>query len=206
MEHIYMAAKINIEITESNFEKIRDRICEILVTEFANQYFITGDELFNLVIWKERFIAFDKTELPAINVFFNNATYSEKDINNSFGENRFSIEIVTNAKHTDTERGDTKASEKLQKILRIVRYVLENPNYLTLDFVRGFISSTAIESIRATQPNSTGDGMHTITGQAIFKANLKESNGDIAGIPGENYNTSVKLNQTDKGYYFEYIV
>lgn len=196
--------KISTEIQSQNFELVTDRICEILTDELAEQFNLTANSLFQAVVWKERFIAFDKTELPAINVFYENSDFDRNTPETSAGNAKYAIEIVVSAKHTDSERGDIAASLKCQKLLGVLRYILKNPNYIRLGFdvADNFIYGTEVEEIRMQQPDNK-EGMNIIGGQLLFNVRLEESNGKITPVTAEGYATSVKLNNTEKGYKFE---
>ena len=85
-------SKILTEITEQNYSIVRDQIISLLADELGEQYNITGNELFNLTIYKERFIPYNKIELPAISVYFSNSNYNNNNLASSSGENVFNIE------------------------------------------------------------------------------------------------------------------
>lgn len=196
-------AVITSIIPESNFEKVRDQIGAVLADEIANQAGLTSDPLLQAVtIWKDRTIAFDKTELPAINVLYNISTYDDNDPHTSKGDNKYTIEVITNANFTATDRGDTKANLNLQLLFRNIRYILENPNYLTLGFARGFIFSTKIESMRVLEPRQIGDALATISGLVVFSVEMTENNGDMSVTPNATVETKVKIDETDKGFRF----
>lgn len=197
-------AKILYEIPSQKFELILDRIGIILTEELARQFIIIPNPLFQADVWKERFIAFDKTELPAINLFYENSEFNENTPITSKGEIKYNIELVVSAKHTDSERADTAASLKCHKLLGVIRYILENPNYLRLDFPvsPAFIAGTNVESIRMSEP-SDKDGIQSIGGQIVFNIRVEEYNGEIQPVTAEGYTTQVKLNNTEKGYKFE---
>lgn len=67
-----MATKITGVIPAQNFEAIRDAIAALLVLELAAQT-ITA----SVKVWKERTIPFDLSELPAVNIYFDGAIYSD---------------------------------------------------------------------------------------------------------------------------------
>ena len=196
-------AKITNIISESNFEAVRTRISTILALELANQKVLTEDTDFDAVVWNERFVAFDNIELPAVNVFFNNFIFTKKEPTNSVGEAKYSIEILVNSKNTATYRGDVDSSLRLQKLMRVIRYILDSPHYITLDFARGFILRTNVESMRVIPSTNNVDSTYTTSAQIIFNVGLSESNGTSVAIDGEKYTSSVELNESEKGFYFE---
>jgi hypothetical protein len=195
-------AKINEAIQTQNFELIRDRIAQILTVELANQATLTGNALFNAKVWLERFIAFDKTELPAINVYLNNTSYDNQTAITSKGSNTYYIDVHVSAKHSTTNDGDKTASINLQKLLGVVRYILEHSVYLTLDFSRGFIYHTAVSEIKVGQPNDK-DGYNTVTGRITFDVNCEEKTKPSDPIEAFGYYTDVRIGETDKGFFYE---
>jgi hypothetical protein len=197
-----MNSKINNIIPQQNFELIATKIAAIILAEFQNQLILQpANTIFAIdKIWLERFIAFDKTELPAINVFFANANYTDNDVFNSLGDANFSIEIITNAKHTNNASADVLAAQKLQKLIGAIRYILEHPAYLNLDLQK-FVFHTKVESIRIQQPQQQGDGLHTISGLINFVVKLRENNGAQNGILLNLASTQFRINNSNKGYF-----
>ena len=63
-----MASIISGIIPPQQFEIIRNKIGLILFEEIGNQFVLTADEKINAKIFVERFIPFDKTDFPCINV------------------------------------------------------------------------------------------------------------------------------------------
>jgi len=196
-------AYIDYEITEQRFESIRNRIAFILADELSEQSIITGNTLFDAIVWIERFIPFDKIELPAINVYFKNVNYDENTPITSKGTNFYNIDVIVSGKDSDTSGGDKIAVLKLQKLLGVLRFILENPNYLTLDFSENFIYTTKVSDINISQPSSNQDGTHTVSGQLTFEVTAEELNGDIQPIAGEIYTSQQKIGTSEKGYFIQ---
>lgn len=195
-------AKIDYIIQAQRFELVLDKICYILADEISNQGVLTSDNLLTDVqIWKERFIAFDKSELPAINVYFENSDTLENTPITTKQTAKFKIEIIVNSKHSATERADTSASIKCHKLIGIIRYILKNPNYLRLDFdiSENFIFNTNISGIQMSQPLEK-DGFHIISASLDFEVTFEEYNGEIQPVAGEIYDTVIKIAETEKGF------
>lgn len=195
-------------IPEQNFEKIRDKVASIITDEFAEQYILTSNPLFQAGIWIERFIPFDRQELPAVKVYFVQSSYDTRTPAASKGELKIYIEVHTKAKDSDSERGDKKSTIDCQKLVGAIRYILEHPDYLRLGYPtpQKFISGTNISDINISEPINQQDGLHVIAGRLILNVRYLENNGDLSGLPGEQYTSQIKLNDTDKGYKLEKIV
>jgi len=199
-----MPAKISHIVQSQNFETVRDAIGSILALELANQYLLVApaNPLYLAKVWGERFIPFDKTELPAINVYFNNVAYDSKERHSTIGINKYVIEVILAAKNSATVGGDATASKNLQKLLGLIRYILENPNYTTLALPLGYIMGTEIESIRVIEPRMQGDATHTVAGQITFAVRMTEDNGTQTGILLEAAGTIAEIGETGNGLFY----
>ena len=74
-----MASIIDGIIPAQQYETIRDKIGLILYEELVNQFTLTTDEDLNVKVFVERFVAFDKTDFPCLNVVFSGGNYDNKN-------------------------------------------------------------------------------------------------------------------------------
>jgi len=195
-------AKITSQIPAQRFETIRDQIGVILTLELAAQ---TEAASFN--VWSERFIPFDTSELDAINVLFDNASYENHNPKDRDGEDQYFIDILVNAKHTGNtkaKKGDTIARKKVSRVAGIVAYILSSAEYYTLGFVPGIIGSRWVSDI-VVGVISDQDATHTAAARVTFKVKAREIVGDLTGVLLTEINSQVKLNETDKGFLYELI-
>lgn len=197
-------AKINAIIPTSNFELIRDRIAQILTVELANQKVLTANTLFDAVVWVERFIAFDKTELPAINVYYSGTTFDSHTPITSIGDSKFNIDVHLSSKHVNGIDGDKNALVLLQKLCGVIRAILHNPEYVTLDFDPGLIRHRSISDIQIAQPKEKDTAL-VVTGRLTLTIVANESVKEITPITADRYSTVVTLGETDKGFFYETI-
>lgn len=191
-----MAAVIPNQISERNFELIRDRIGIILTEELAAQNF-TSD--LGLEVWSERQIAFNQSELPAVNISYDNSGYNSKNVSFKSGENRFFIDVFASDPSNDTEKGDVLAAKKVQRIAGIIDYILESPYYKTLGFDPGLISTSLVENLDMGGMRED-DTEHNLACRITFKVVAKETTAQIQPSPAEGYDTQVKLSLTDFGH------
>jgi len=191
---------ISEAIPAQNFELIRDRIAVILGAEFVSQKAITTNVLYDATIWVERFISFDKNELPAIKVYFDNSSFDKDSPYASKGESKYIIAISVNNPNTSTKRGDKQSSVDAQKIAGAIRYIFEHTIYKTLSFSTGFIEGIEITDIITSVP-ITGDSLHTYTCNLVLNVRHTETNGlEVPTQAVEQINSIVKLEETEKGY------
>jgi len=196
-------SKINIEIPVQNYELYRDKLAIILQDELDNQYALTGNELFNLKVFCERFVDFDNTELPALNVYFRDARNLEKNHRSTKYEYSYIIQTNVSNRTSVNERGDVLSSLKLQKLTGVIRYILEHEAYKTLGLTLSIsnIFNTKINTLQIIKP-TVRDSVN-VSGSVIeYIIQANEDEGYTDAIVGEIYTTQIKLEETDKGYYF----
>jgi hypothetical protein len=88
-------ALIDNLIGQSSFELIRNKIGEILATELAHQFYLDDDEVLSADVWVERFVKFDASACPAINVRLATGDYSNQNQGHTDGEYIFNIDFYT---------------------------------------------------------------------------------------------------------------
>jgi len=186
--------EITHQISARNFELIRDRIGEILTTELAGQTYTTG-----ITVWSERKIPFTQSELPAINVSYDNSGFDNKNVSYKRGENRYFIDIHVAEPSTDAAKGDVLGSKKVQRIAGIIDYILEFPIYSTLAFNPGFIATLMVETINLSDMLKE-DANHNLVCRLQFKVVAGENTAQIQPTNAEGYTTQVKLSETDYGH------
>lgn len=195
--------KINVEITPRSFEIIRDRIVDILVEEIANQVDNGFNTAANAKVHLERFIPFDKTELPAINVCFASGNSDSRDAASSSFVYVYNIDAHSNAVDDDEALGDTKASVLCQKILGICQAILEDPQYRTLGFAPPSISGLYVSSINMIDPSQlqVKDALSSTWGRIQLTVKGSDSNNLLNAVLLAGYQTRIKIGDTLKGFF-----
>jgi len=194
-------AKIDEIIPPQAFENIRDRIAEILIDELNNQFVLTYNPEIDATVFVEKFINFDETDLPAINVSLGRGNTDNKNAMASDGSYRYFIDVYTRAKTSPSGPGDTLATKKAHKIMGLVRYILEHPEYVTLGFARPSILNTLLESMSFQDPTEK-DGNNIVMGRSVFMVKATESENLIVPNLIEGFETSVKIDESSVGYVF----
>jgi hypothetical protein len=176
-----MTAKINYIIPQQRFETIRDAIALILKEELAKQKALTTNILFDAGVFIERFVTFDHTECPAINVIYDETLFSNKDNFNNTGEMQFFIDIISVAQDSTTKRGDQLSSENLHKLMGVIRYILDSMEYRLLNLDAGIVQSKKVVRMRALSPDNTynvsvsNDSLNSISGRIYFNVRASEA-------------------------------
>lgn len=188
-----------------SFELVRDRIGEILASEFLSQYNLTLDEDLNLKVWVERAVPFSYAELPAINVTMPRGELNFQTQLQSNGVYKFAIDCYTKGKTNEDNEGgdaDTLSVLKLHKIMGRVRSILEHSIYKTLGFSQPFIMNRHVESILPLGNGKESTGSETI-GRVILSVRIADGNGIVSPMNALSYNSIVKLDSTNKGYVYQ---
>ncbi len=194
-------AQIKEIIPPQFFELIRDRIAEILVSELDEQFVLTYDADLQATVYGDRFIAFDNTELPAINVSFSAGDYNNQTVRDVDGTYSYFIDVFTQAKTTDDDRGDKLAMLKLHKLLGVCRAIIQNPIYKTLGFEPPFLMSRQISRIFIAEPKGD-DTLSVVMGRLILTIVAPEDTQLLTAKLIKGFDTQVKLFLTDKGYIY----
>ena len=193
---------ISEAIAERAFEKIRVRIGEVLASELISQSSLKADPELNVKVWWERFVPFAQTEVPAVNIYLAEADFNNETVRNKTGEYSFNIDMYYKADATQAERADKLAMLKLQKLAGVVDGILSNGAYITLGFVPPFISSASVTGFKIGQPTDTKDANSVVMARMSYVVKVRESNKPIIAELIEGYDTTVRLYETELGYFF----
>jgi len=194
-----MSSVIDHIIPKQNFEKIIDQIVLVLSEELANQHILAPNPLFEASIYKGRFRPIDKTEIPAIVVYLSGGTEENSNADTTTYRYTYNIEVYTSSKDTNTDRGDTKSSVDCEKLIGVIRYILEDAHYYQTLGVedRNIVSGSKIESINTIGQQVQGDGINMKAMQIVLGVTSWEQNGQIdsTGLTGADasMNDDLKL-------------
>ena len=200
-----MIPQLEYIIGEQNFELIRSRIGEILTYELRNQANLTGKQsLKDVKVWIERVTPFDNTELPAVNIYYNDTLYNGSTVVNQQGQNTYHIDVLTKSKNSGSQQNDSdKQSYTLAaNLLGIVRAILQAPKYVKLNFDGGIITHREVSEIRMGKM-SNQETTSTGGGRLLLKVNANEFTEEIKALEACKYTTVVTLEETEKGFYYE---
>lgn len=191
---------IEVIIPIQAHERIRDRVGEILLQEFNNQVLqFYNTDCDGVTFYAERTIPIDKSETDIICLSVWKGDYSNRDVDYVDGTYRIVIDAITNSAKRGGIPGDRLAAFRVQKLVGIVRYILESSQYKTLGFDRPFILHTELTNFQMQKYETEGDGVSTCSGQAIFTVRCGETTAAIDAPLVAGHTTSVKLGITDFG-------
>jgi hypothetical protein len=188
-------------IPPASFEIIRDRIGAILTDEIKNQATLSNDSEINAVVHIERFIPFDKTELPAINIMVARGNFEPQSVIQTNGTYLYNIDVYTRAKSDVAIKADSLSMFRLHRLLGIIRSILENSKYLTLGFARPFIVSRKVVDLSVHDPDSK-DALSSVMGRLTFEVKAPERGELVEPRNFQGFDTRAKLNLGANGYYY----
>lgn len=200
-----VSPKITASIPPQTFESIMIRIAEILAAELARQRVLDANYPPVQAVWVERFISFDTpTELPAVNVNFARASYSNQTPVKSDGLYTFNIDVYTNAQTTGANNwGDKKAMLEMTKIMGMIRAILSAPAWANLGFAPGKIGMMQVKDMRVSDRNTSTDALSSAIGRITFEVLALETNELQTSVPLEISNTVIKISDSEQGFKIE---
>jgi hypothetical protein len=193
-------------IPPQNFEVVRDRIGVILADELAHQYQLNGNNAdLKAPVFVERFTPFGQDELSAVNVCLAKGLFTGQTQVQTDGNYTFNIDVYHKAKSqaNPDKKGDSLAMFRLQKILGMIRVILENPQYKTLGFTPPSIMNRHVQSIEIADPFSKQhDAVSSVMGRLSYSVRVNETCDLLNPAMIGGYETKVKLYLTDEGYFY----
>lgn len=193
-------ARIQGTIPQQNFELVRDRIGEIITDELESQVLFYNPDL-DATVYVERTDPIDKTELPVVIVSLATGNYDNKDVKSTDGTYTYNVDVFTRAKTSADQEGDQRSMFSLHRLLGVIRYILDNPIYKTLGFANPMISRVAVQSLNIAEPGKQ-DAASVMMGRLTVTVRVPETVNLLPASLLAGYETSVKLQLTDKGYVF----
>ena len=197
-------ALINNEIPVQIFELIRDRIAEILSIEILNQYTLFGNEDLNLKVWLERNVPFNHSECPAINVSLAEGIFDQNTTTRSDGTYTYYVDVYHKGKSDEIEGGYLKSNRSNQRVLGVVRYILEDPQYKRLGFQAPSIGGRNIRNFQISEASNNQDSTSITMSRLTFEVRCPEIEELLDANIISSAITSLTLNESDNGYFYEY--
>jgi len=193
---------ITDEITPDFFEIFRERIAEIILIELQNQYLITGNSDYNFSkIWIERTSTFNLSEVPAINLSIGSLTYGDKHRGQRWTDVVYNIDVYTSKVHEADYFADTLSQKAVWNIARVLEYILDHPEYAALK-APPYVRHTSVGEVVMGQSEVDGAGKVSVL-RLEFSVNTLSQQGVIYPINVTGIDTTVTLDQSDKGYFYQ---
>ncbi len=197
-----MAAKLDFDILEQNFELIRDRIAIILKEELANQATRQTNPDLDPYVYTERFSPISKEEEKVLVISIDRLSFDSETQVSQKSSTIYNIDVYTFSKQDDNQTGYYSSSKKLQRLAGLIRAILENPVYNKLDFTPGFINRTSIFEIIFDDGGRNEDASFLRMCRVRFRVEHNEEQLAKAPLVLNGHDTKVYIEETDKGYLF----
>lgn len=192
-------------IPEQGFEVVRDLISAIIKTELDNQKILqTLSE--NINVFSGRSSPFQHSEVLMINVLLDSADYSNTHEKGTHGSVGFFIDVYTTAKETENDDGGYLSTQRRDKYVGMIRYILQDHHYKTLGLPPGLIMGTYIDGFENFEPSNQQDSSFVKMNRISFSVRVVENQTLWAGVDIASIFTDVKLDLTTKGYKYETII
>lgn len=194
-------AIIDHTIPKTNYQLIFDNIAAILLDELAEQYNLSGNGDLNISkIWKNRRTQFNPSEFPTINLTLSSARTTAKFQKQVDKNVIYYIDLYTSKASNDGFNGDERSAESGFDTANVIDYILSYPNYRTLN---GFpnVKHTEITDISQGEVDSDGGTKCMVVRLELTVSTINTAE-TIAPTPLNGNDTEVKLDSTEKGYFY----
>lgn len=202
-----MAALINTNIPAQTYEVIRGQIASVLAVELAKQYTLDATKPNITKVWEERWTPVDGgTEPVLINVKLARADYQNRSQRSVTGVYTYYIDVHTTSKGMNGLPADVAAKILAQRIAGNIRAILVNPLYNTLLFAANIVQRTGIEGFINADNMTVEDALSDVITRMTYIVTASEDtmiNNGLA-VPLQANNTTVRIEDTDKGFYWIY--
>jgi hypothetical protein len=198
-------ALINAIIPPQRFEIARDAIGLLLFLELQNQHTLDPTFIAPSKVDIEKTNSYDaNTEYPAINVKVWRGDYDNAQQTQADGTYKFAIVGYTKSAAVNGGAGDKLAAVKLQKLLGKCRAILSNPVYNRLGLPELNVKNTKVGAIVLGVTDETQGAENSVVGYLEFYVKMPELVTLIDATPLLASYTTVKLYNTEEGYYWSY--
>lgn len=191
-------------ITESNYEKVSNRIAEILTEEISNQVTIQGFEE-TVETYLERIKPFDKSEDVMISVALRENDFDGYTQKDSQGGCMFFIDLFCSGYGEGDIAPSIVSAKKMYRYSGLIRYILSSGKIATLGFPPGFIGGKYIKKFMVDTDysnfgnHSNYDGAYIRFLRFIFIVRVQENQALWEGIPLQGNDTLFKYENTPNG-------
>ena len=211
-----MTAQITTAISQSNFERVRDQIGALLKVEIDNQALLLGTPAvpspptpaipnpdIECSIYVERNKPVDRSEGNVINVLTIQMGYENTTPISQRNTAQFAIDVYTNAPEENNGQLCEPAKYKLSRLIGIIWNILQHPTYVRLQFTnKQIVESRSVTQVLFSDKDTMHEGINQVMARVILTVKIHEETGQIQPDAATSYETTVKLENTEKGYKF----
>jgi hypothetical protein len=202
-------AKILTNIGSRGFELVRNRIAEILTDEISNQGILFSDiDYSNTKVIICSGGPEDMQYLSIVNVSLMSGSFGERTSYDGFVKATYlySIDVYCNASNNKTHASNYLSAVKCEKIIGLCFAILDNPIYRNLGYnAKSFIERVKCNSINFRAKNNN-DVNNTSMGRLEFEVQIDETVDLLSATVLAEFNTSLKLQETNEGYMYKLVL
>lgn len=196
--------KIVDPILPQNFEIIRDTLGSIIKSELDNQDTLLPSENLSLPVFVNRLTPKRVDEDPFINLSYSGSNYQDNTTIQAVGDNIYYADVFTDSSATLEAAGDKTAAFLRDRIVGIIRAIIENPAYRTLGFDLPSINSVKVVSVETPDPLSrNNDAKNSTMARVVINVKMSETTELISANIIEGMKTILKLAETDEGFQYD---
>lgn len=193
-------------ITESigpgSFELVRNRIAEILYVELSDQVAMNYEEWMAVDrVYIGRYVPFNESELPAINVGIGRLDLDNHDQEQADGLGIYYIDVHMGAKSGPGVDGGALANARMHSLVNMCAKILQHSEFKTLGFDPPFIMYRRVMQLLFNPPE-TKDNFSVSVGRIVMHVKAPEEFGLYNPDYLEGYQTQVKMHESEAGYYY----
>lgn len=195
-----MAIFITETIPMQGFEVVKNKLGAILVSEISNQVDKLQCNDIEVDVYIERQEPYDKSEDVIVNVSLNNVAFGNINERDTMGTNTFNIDVYASGVATLDIDGNTQVRQKIDLVVGWIRYILSSTKYRILDLPVGTIGGTYVDSINYDDNYGNQDGSYIRMARVQFSVRVLECQELWDSSPFSGNDTTIKLDNTDKGF------
>lgn len=188
-------------IGRQNYELARDRIGSLIADELDTQWQLSYDNNLDATVYIEHAIAINHIQDPLVNVSLASGRYENKQQGQVDGIYTFFIDCYAKAASTSETNGSSIAAFRLQRLMGVIRAILESPKYNNLGYAPPFVCTGKVEEINILNYNLENTDS-AISGRITYVVRMVETVELVTPNLIDGYDTSVKLGLTENGYRF----
>ena len=180
-------------------EQIRSAVCRVLVSKLAAKEIECN-------VYEERSTALQADEMPLLNVIFAETSYNEESSSRSSkAETSIFVEVYTRAESDEDGNADKYSANACVELANNVRSVLMRYTERNLDFTDHTITSRVCKKIARSEMKEQFDTNSVCTCIVEMMYTHEELTDIDEGVALSNNTTQVLVNQSIRGYKYEYI-
>ncbi len=210
-------SKIPEIIPTQSFERVGDRLMQILMVEFENQKELRRanglpnseyDLLSRTSFFKEHFRTFNTVTSYALMLSMVDMDFDNLHPASATNSVTYYLDFMGGAASNSDKVGDQRTAENLQRLGGLVRYIISHPINLRLGFepdvVTPIVENVTFKSFRRMEEVTVRTNLDSMMYRAIISIKVNETTDLISGNPLLESFTDITLKDTELGYQYLY--